>query len=136
MFDPVVDSAVIGVIAVIISAFLAYLFSSHQETKQKILSERIALFRPVAHCLSDILYLDNKDPEYKAKQRHLALELNRLNNESLLFAPDKVYRELQEVLKKDNVKGEDVVNFLLVLRKELIGKTTIIKDEVHHFELE
>ena len=136
MFDSTIDGALIGLIGLVFATFLVYLLGSYQEFKQKILSKRIALYRPVAHCLSDILYLDLKDPEYKAKQIQLALELNKLNDESLLFAPDKVYRELQKVLEDGKVKGNDVVNFMLVLRKELIGKTTIKPEEVHHFELE
>ena len=35
MFDPLVDGSVIGVIGVIIGAFLVYLFGSYQESKQK-----------------------------------------------------------------------------------------------------
>jgi hypothetical protein len=136
MFEPTVDAAILGLIGVIIGAFLTYQYGSYKESKQKILTERIALYRPVSHCLTDLLYLDDADPNYKTKAKEVADNLNRLGNELLLFAPDNVYREFLKTLQfKKGDSGECFSKFLIVLRKELIGKTTITSDDSVHLEL-
>ena len=129
--------AILGLFGTFFGAFLVYQFGSYQESKQKILSERVALYRPVTHCLLDALYLNEEDSTKKdLKLKELEIKINQLGDELLLFAPPNIYREFLKTMNfKKGASGEQATNFLLMLRKELIGKADLKNNEIYRIKV-
>jgi hypothetical protein len=136
MFDPTIYSAIIGLIGVVLGAFLTYQFGSYQESKQRILSERFALYKPVAHCLDDMLNLDEENSDFETKLKGLQIRINRLGRELVLYAPDNVYREFLKTAEfRKGDTGKQISKFFVLLRKELIGKTDVTAKDIYYIKL-
>jgi hypothetical protein len=63
--------------------------------------------------------------------------VNKLNRELLLYAPNNVYRKFIEALStvKRGTKPTPMIEFVIALRKELMGKTSVTTDDVVQVEM-
>lgn len=121
----------------ILGSYLTYVYAIKKTLHERVLTERVALYRPLVHCLSSLIDLSPTDPRRREKVKDLETELNRLNRELLLYAPADVHRHFMKAMStvKKGAKAKDVVEFILALRKELIGKTDITPEEVMEIRL-
>jgi len=115
-----------------LGAYLTYVFEIRKTLQERILTQRVSLYRPLVHCLESIIDLSSEDPNFQEKLTQLEINVNKFSRELLLYAPDSVYRKFIEAMStvKRGAKPTAMIEFILVLRKELMGKTSIITDDV------
>lgn len=116
----------------IVGSYLTYVYAIKGALRERLLAERVALYRPLVHSLSSLI--EEFSPE-RAKEKQS--ELNRLSRELLLYAPDNVYKAFIKAMAsvKKGAKPKQMVEFMIALRKELMGKTEITADDVVTIEL-
>lgn len=116
----------------ILGSYLTYIFSIRQSLKERILAERVKLYKPLLDFLD--YFTEPHGPEEWEK---LESKVNQLYKELLLFAPDHVINAFLDVMKKvkKGTKAGPLVEFMIILRKEIIGKTNVTPDSVVSIEL-
>ena len=122
---------VIPLISAILGIYLTYVFAIKRILQERLLKERVSLYRPLVHSLFDLIDLSDTDPDYLEKLKDLETKLNRLGRDLLLYAPDDVYRHFTKAMStvKVGAKPTEVIDFIIALREELIGKTDISPEE-------
>jgi len=116
----------------IIASYLTYVLAIKQTLQQTLLTQRVALYRPLIHSLQSLL--EQFDP---GRSEELQRELNRLGRELLLYGSDDVYRTYLQAMRsvKKGAKPQQLVDFMITLRKELMGKTNVTSNDVFEIEL-
>lgn len=121
---------------ILVSAFLAsyltYVFAIKRVLRETLLTERVALYRPLIHALSSII--ENPSPE---RLKEIKKELNRISHELLLYAPDNIYRSFERAMKsvKKDESAKPLIEFMITLRKELLNETQITSKDPFEIEL-
>lgn len=139
--SPDVFSLVRDLLLVIVSgalgAYVTYALAIKQGSKDRILTERVSLYRPLVHRLQDLIDLPADDPDFKGKLKKLEVDLNRFSHELLLYAPDNVYRSYIDAMGTVHrgAKPAAMIAFILSLRRELLGKTDITIEDVKDIQL-
>lgn len=134
---------VLDLVIVIVAAILAYRFGIRKLVKERELNReesklsrleqarfrKIDLYRKLIQNLPKLTDA-SADPE------ELKNRLNGIGRELLLFAPDHVYKEYTDVLKKvrRGVQATSVIDFFISLRKELIPDTELKAEDVVEIE--
>lgn len=115
-----------------LGAYLTYFFEIRKILQERILTERVSLYRPLVECLESIIDLSSEDPKFQEKLAQLEINVNKLSRDLLLYAPDNVYRKFIEAMStvKRGAKPTAMIEFIIALRKELMGKTSITPDDV------
>lgn len=115
-----------------LGAYLTYVFEIRKILQERILTERVSLYRPLVECLESIIDLSSEDPKFQEKLAQLEINVNKLSRDLLLYAPDNVYRKFIEAMStvKRGAKPTAMIEFIIALRKELMGKTSITPDDV------
>lgn len=112
----------------LVGSYLTYVYAIKKTLQERVLTERVALYRPVVHCLQSVINL----PHDQKKAEELENELNRLGHELLLYAPAEIYKgfwkAMSTVKKGASVTG--ILEFMIALRKELTGKADISVMEI------
>lgn len=133
---PEIASIVANLIMMLASAFLAsyltYVLAIKRTVQERLLAERVALYRPLIHSLSSLM--GETSPE---KIRALQSTINPLGRELLLYAPDNIYRAFIKAIGavRRGASVKPMVEFMVTLRKELMPQTRITSDDVFDIEL-
>jgi hypothetical protein len=132
----------IVVVGAVVAALLAYFLGIKNLVKSQNLSReesrlsrqenelyrKIDLYKDLIKDLMDTVSLNPSDKERK---KEMAEKLNRHGMELIQFAPDHVYREYIRVLSnwKKGRPINDLLTFMITLRKELIPNTTLTSSD-------
>lgn len=134
---------IFDLVIVFVVAILTYYFGIRKLLKERELTrEEASLSRR-----EDALYrkidlykqlIENipKLTDEKVNKEELKNNLNKFGKELLLFAPDNIYKEYVEVLKKiRKLQPANVLSeFMIILRKELIPDTTLKASDIIEIE--
>ena len=119
----------------ILGSYLTYIYAIKEALKERVLTERIALYRPLIHDLASLI--DFTPDDWNTRAKELQDRLNQHRRELMLYAPSNVYRAFIKAIDsvKKGAKAEGLVEFMLTLRKELIGKSDLSIEDVVSIEL-
>jgi len=134
MIDPadlVVEvSLMIG--SAFLGSYLTYIFAIRQSMKDRIVTERVKLYKPLVDLMNSLT--ETHDPD---EWKELSKKANQIYNELLLFAPDTIVDSFLNVMKniRKGASAAPIVDFILALRKEILGKTQITSQSVSSIEI-
>ena len=108
-----------------LASFLTYVFSIRQSAKERVVIERIRLYKPLIEFINDL-----PGPHEKAEWQQMEKRVNALYNELLLFAPDDVIRAFLDAMStvRKGASAAPMIEFMVTLRREILGKTDITPD--------
>ena len=121
----------------ILGAYLTYVYAIRKTLQERMLTERVALYRPLVHSLFSLIDLSPEEASDPEKIKTLEAELERLRRDLLLYAPSEIYRAFLKAMStvKKGATARGVVEFMLSLREELVGETDITLEEVMEIKL-
>jgi len=128
----IVVNLVLTLASAFLASYLTYRFAIRQTLQERLLTERVTLYRPLVHSLPSLY--GNLDPEEAKK---LQEELNRQSRELLLYAPDNVYKAFTKAMEsvRKGASAQPLVEFVMTLRKELVRKSELTPEDVYDIEL-
>ena len=121
----------------IVGSYVTYVYAIKRTLQERLLTERVALYEPLVHALLSLADMSPADVRDAEKIKELENKLNRLSRELLLYAPDHLYKAFMKTMAtvKKGAKVKPVIEFIVALRKELIGKTDITSEDVVEIRL-
>lgn len=112
-------------------AYLTYRFAIKQYLLQRRYSEKIDLYRPLFDFIISLIDAD-QDTDWS----QLENQANKVLNQLLLFAPDRIINDFLSIMTKVR-KGASVrplINYLLEIRNDLIPETKITPEDIIRIE--